>query len=148
MPAQPKSAYKPFPSRVWDHPWAHWTLPSYTYPHTKNAGGISNLVRENELLFIVTSPDLESHKCKRVTDFLKNNFILERRRICCISNVNGIMALMKKRCSYCCVCWVKIFMCALSSKSGKLANQLLLPAAKKGYKKRALIESRILSKQN
>ena len=63
------------------------------------SGGISNLVRENELLFIVTSPDLESHKCKRVTDFLKNNFILERRRICCISNVNGIMALMKKRCS-------------------------------------------------
>ena len=29
-------------------------------------------------------------------------------------------------------------MCALSSKSGKLANQLLLPAAKKAYKKCAL----------
>ena len=65
-----------------------------------HAGRISNLVRENELLFIVTSPDLESHKCKRVTDFLNNNFILERRRICCISNINGIMALMKKSCSY------------------------------------------------
>ena len=63
-------------------------------------GRISNLVRENELLFIVTSPDLESHKSKRVTDFLNNNFILERRRICCISNINGIMALVKKSCSY------------------------------------------------
>ena len=94
-------------------------------------GRISNLIRENELLFIVTSPDLESHKCKRVTDFLNNNFILERRRICCISNINGIMALVKKSCSY-------LLLCALSSKSGKLANQLLLPAAKKAYKKCAL----------
>ena len=43
---------------------------------TTTPGRISNLVRENELLFIVTSPDLESHKCKRVlTDFLNNNFI-------------------------------------------------------------------------
>ena len=64
------------------------------------SGRISNLIRENELLFIVTSPDLESHKCKRVPDFLNNNFILERRRICCISNINGIMALVKKSCSY------------------------------------------------
>ena len=69
-------------------------------------GRISNLIRENELLFIVTSPDLESHKCKRVTDFLNNNFILERRRICCISNVNGIMALMKER--------VQLLLCVLS----------------------------------
>ena len=52
--------------------------------------------------------------------------------------VNGVRALIKKRCSYCCVCWVKIFLCAFSSKSGKLANQLSLYAINTLYKSSSL----------